>query len=258
MNPDSLLTEDDVRAIVRLLGDVIAAPGGFSEKRRFLMDRLGAIVDSPAWLWCAADYVPGQQLGHSGILHGGLDDTRFAGLLEALNHPAMEAVSAHSSREFLQNGVHVTRSLPQLERGGIGMLKSEAGPLWRKANIGTLMLSLRPMEGGGASAIGFYRELGAPHFNERETRIAHIVLSGVPWLHYSSFPDKELVTRLYPRHRTILNLLCDGWSRKKIAAHLGLSVNTVHGYTKAIFKHFGVHTQSELLSCFTHGDGGDQ
>ena len=258
MNPQSPLTEKDVRTIIRLLGDVIAAPGGFREKRRFLMDRLSVIVDCAAWVWCMADYVPDQPLGHSGIIHGGFDDARFASFLEALNHPAMEAVSAPSSGEFLKNGVHMTRNLPQLERSGGDMMKSEAGHLWRKANIGTLMISLRPMAAGGASAIGFYRKIGAPHFDERETRIAHIVLSGVPWLHYASFSGLELFTRLYPRHRTILNLLCDGWSRKKIADHLGLSVNTVHGYIRTIFRHFGVHTQSELLSRFTHGDGGDQ
>lgn len=258
MKPDSPLTEDDVRVIVRLLGDVLAVAGGHREKRRFLMERLCLVVHSSAWVWCMADYVPDQQLGHSGILHGGFDDARFAGFLEALNHPAMEAVSARSSKEFLEKGTHLTRNLPQLEQGGPPMMDSGAAPLWRKANIGTLMISLCPMETGGASAVGLYRDFGAAHFSERETRIAHIVLSGVPWLHHSSFPDQELITRLYPRHRTILNLLCDGWGRKKIADHLGLSVNTVHGYTKAVFKHFGVHTQSELLSRFTYGDGGDQ
>lgn len=258
MNPESPLTEDDVRVIVRLLGDVLAAPGGSREKRRLLMDRLCEMVDCPAWVWCMADYVPERQVAHSGILHGGFDDARFAVFLDALNHPAMQQVGARSSREFLVNGTHITRNLPQLEQGGDRLMKSEAGPLWRKADIGTLMISLRPMEAGGASAIGFYRNTGAPHFDERETRIAHIVLSGVPRLHYASFPNQEFITRLYPRHRTILNLLCDGWSRKKIADHLGLSVNTVHGYARTIFRNFGVHTQSELLSRFTHGDGGDQ
>lgn len=258
MIPESPLTEDDVRLIVRLLGEVLAAPGGSREKRRLLMERLCPVVNAAAWVWCMADYVPDQQLGHSGILHGGFDDSRFASFLEALNHPAMEAVSAGSSKEFLEKGAHITRNLPQLEQGGLPMMDSEAGPLWRKADIGTLMVSLRPMETGGASAIGLYRDFGAPHFNERETHIAHIVLSGVPWLHYASFPNQEFITRLYPRHRTILNLLCDGWSRKKIADHLGLSVNTVHGYARTIFRNFGVHTQSELLSRFTHGAGGDQ
>ena len=110
------------------------------------------------------------------------------------------------------------------------------------------------------SAIGMYRELGEPHFDEREAKIAHIMLSEVPWLHFKEYPDRESreLSRLYPRHRTILNYLCEGWNRKKIADQLGLSVNTVHGYTKVIFKHFGVHSQAELLSRFSKGDGGDR
>ncbi len=62
---------------------------------------------------------------------------------------------------------------------------------------------------------------------------------------------------LYPRHRTVLILLCEGWNRKKIATHLGLSINTIHGYSKVIFKHFKVHSQAELIARFTQGDGGD-
>lgn len=99
-----------------------------------------------------------------------------------------------------------------------------------------------------------------PHFVEREARIAHIVLSEVPWLHFKAFPDRQSkeMTNLYPRHRTVLNCLCEGWSRKTIADHLGLSTNTVHGYSKVIFKHFGVHSQAELVARFSKGDGGDR
>ena len=42
-----------------------------------------------------------------------------------------------------------------------------------------------------------------------------------------------------------------------IARHIGLSVNTVHGYIKLIFKHFNVHSQSELIARFSQGDGHD-
>ena len=36
--PETSLSEHDVRAIVRLLGEVIATPGDIRAKRRFLMD----------------------------------------------------------------------------------------------------------------------------------------------------------------------------------------------------------------------------
>jgi DNA-binding NarL/FixJ family response regulator len=49
-----------------------------------------------------------------------------------------------------------------------------------------------------------------------------------------------------------------GWPRKKIADHLGLSENTVHGYTKKIYQHLGQHSQAELIARFTLGRGRDQ
>jgi len=33
-----------------------------------------------------------------------------------------------------------------------------------------------------------------------------------------------------------------------------LSVDTVHGYAKVIFKHFGVHSQTQLVTRFSKGD----
>lgn len=69
---------------------------------------------------------------------------------------------------------------------------------------------------------------------------------------------KQQTIRLQPRHRTILKLLCKGSSRKAIAADLGVSENTVHGYVKDIFRHFHVNSQSQLIAHFTKGDDGDK
>jgi DNA-binding CsgD family transcriptional regulator len=257
-SPESTLTEADVRRIVRLLGDVIAAPGGIHEKRRLLMDGLCCLIDATAWAWSMSEFHPDKPPTSVGMIHGGFDESRFATYLEAINHPAMEAVSKPSSLELQAKGVHLTRTRQQMDPQGL-LDQSAAAPFWEKVNIGPLLMSLRPMVGGGVNAIRVYRTLGEPHFDKREAKIAHIILSEVPWLHFTAFPDQasQEITNLYPRHRTVLNLLGDGWSRKKIALHLGISVNTVHGYVKVIFKHFGVHSQSELLARFAQGDGGD-
>lgn len=257
--PDSPLSESDVRRIVRLLGDVIAAAGGIQEKRRLLMDGLCGLIDATAWLWCMAEFDPDKPPSFIGLIHSGFDEERFARFLEAINHPAMEAVTRPSSLELQSKGTLLTRTQRRMDPDFL-LENSPAAPYWREANIGSLMISQRPMPGGGISAIGIYRELGRPHFDEREARIAHIVLSEVAWLHFSAFPDEasQEITSLYPRHRTVLNLLCEGWSRKKIAGKLGLSENTIHGYAKTVFKHFGVHSQAELISRVSKGDGGDR
>lgn len=256
---DSLLAEEDVRSIVRLLGEVIAMQGGIQDKRRHLMDGLCRIIDASAWVWCMAEFDPDKPPSFIGMIHSGFDDERFARYLEAMNHPAMEPVTRPASLELQEKGVHLTRTRRQMDPDFL-LENSAAAPYWKRVGIGAIMTSIRPMPEGGTSGIGVYRDLGRPHFEEREVRIAHIILSEVPWLHFTAFPDQasQDITRLYPRHRTVLNLLGDGWSRKKIASHLGISENTVHGYVKEIFRHFDVHSQSELLARFTKGDGGDK
>ncbi len=253
------LPEANVRKLVRLLGEVIAAPGDIHKKRRLLMDGLCGLIDATAWVWAMSEFHPDKPPSSIGLEHGGFDEERFARYLDAINHPAMEPVTRPSSLDLQARGVHLTRTRLQMDPHGL-LENSAAGRFWEKANIGPLMTSMRPMKGGGMSAIGIYRALGEIHFTSREAQIAHIILSEVPWLHFQEFPDKpsQEITRLYPRHRTVLNCLCEGWSRKKIADHLGLSTNTIHGYSKVIFKHFDVHSQAELLARFSKGDGGDR
>lgn len=254
---DSPLTEDDVRDMVRLFADAISAPGGIAAKRRLLMDRLCGLINATSWIWCMAGFDPDKPPTFIGFEHGGWGEKRFAHFIAAMNHPDTDAVTRPPTIELQKKGTHSTRTQRQMDPHTL-LEKSDAAAFCEKAGIGAIMISRRPMIGGGISGIGVYRDLGHPHFDERDARIVHIILSEIPWLHFQSFPDppSQEITRLYPRHRTVLNLLCEGWSRKKIAAHLGLSVNTVHGYAKVIFSRFHVHSQSELIAHLAKGGGG--
>jgi DNA-binding NarL/FixJ family response regulator len=110
------------------------------------------------------------------------------------------------------------------------------------------------------SSLGFYRRQHEPAFTERESRIAHIVLSEVPWLHEEGWPEDRAVSvpQLPPRSRLVLNLLLDGRNRKEIAASLSLSEHTIAGYQKSIYSHFGVGSHAALMRRFQLGDGGDR
>lgn len=254
----SPIHEQDFRDIVRLLGEIIASPGDFSAKRRLLMNGLCEIINATSWAWCMAEFDPQKPPSFIGFEHGGFNEERFAHYIEAMNHPGHGEITHRSSIELKERNTHLTRTLRQIDPEMV-FENSPIFSAWAKANIGAIILSQRPMVGGGVSGIAVYRAVGEPQFDEREAKITHILLSEVPWLHFTAFPDKasQEITRLYPRHRTVLNLLCEGWGRKKIAGHLGLSIHTVHGYAKAIFSHFGVHSQSELVTRFSRGDGGD-
>ena len=126
-------------------------------------------------------------------------------------------------------------------------------------DIGPVILSGRPTASGQLSVISFFRRVGQPIFSSRESRMAHIILSEVPWLHDQSWPQhpRAGISSLTPRQRTILGLLLQGVSRKEVAAQVELSIHTVNDYVKEIYEAFDVHSQPELIRRFVEGDGGD-
>jgi DNA-binding CsgD family transcriptional regulator len=132
---------------------------------------------------------------------------------------------------------------------------SGAYPLWLEADIAPLILSARPVTEKCMSAIGIYRRPDQPLFNERESRIAHILLSEVSWLHATGWPEDfgARVPTLSPRCRLVLNLLLEGHSRKMVADKLEISIHTVSGYVKEIYRTFGVQSHAELLRRFSGG-----
>jgi DNA-binding CsgD family transcriptional regulator len=86
-------------------------------------------------------------------------------------------------------------------------------------------------------------------FSVREKAALDLIHSELAWVYA---PDLLLLSPgglpLSPRQRQTLQLLLAGKSEKEIAAQLGLSHNTVHHYVKAIHRHFGVSSRSELLA----------
>ena len=180
-------------------------------------------------------------------------------MLRAIEHPETGAMTARLAAEIIAAGGHITR-LRQDVIDDEWFLHSDASPIWREADVGPILFSMRPIPGLGTSVVGFYRPVSAPLFDEREARIAHIVLSEVGWLHEAGMPHSAAkdVPKLPPRCRLILNQLVRGTTRKQIADDLGISLHTVNDYLKRIFAHFGVHSQAQLIARLRHGNGNDR
>jgi len=121
-------------------------------------------------------------------------------------------------------------------------------------------MSARHLDGDSGSTIGLYRRVRESHFTDKESRIAHIVLSKVAWLHEMGWPEDRgaTVPSLYRKQRIVLNLLLEGFDRKTIADQFQISIHTVGGYCKEIYSHFLVSSQSALMARFYQGNGGDQ
>jgi DNA-binding CsgD family transcriptional regulator len=120
-------------------------------------------------------------------------------------------------------------------------------------------MSCRPVDATTLSSITIHRKMARPFFSERDARLAHILLSEIPWLHPRGVRECDVgsVPSLSPRKRSILLLLVAGQSRRDISQNLGLSEHTINDYVKEIFGIFGVNSQAQLVARFLSGDGGD-
>ncbi len=76
--------------------------------------------------------------------------------------------------------------------------------------------------------------------------MAHVEMS---WIYQPDrYPTADEVPALSPRQQQTLQYLLAGRSEKEIADIMLLSRNTVHHHVKALHRHFGVSSRSELLA----------
>ncbi len=257
---EPMLTETDVRAMVRLLGQVAAVPGGHIMKKRCLMAGLAELIQADRWSWIVAR---ADDRHHNPavveFLHDGFAENQlvhYVAWMQDREHVPVEYPALNALRRVARR---FTRSWDQLVSR---QQWDEPANRHRLAAVGIdhIMYSVHILDEDGLfSGRAWMRNKGRENFTPRQRRIAHIITSEVPWLHQdASLTAKSHEVRpLTPRLRTVLMLLIEGMTVKQIAEALGLSPYTVADYTKLIHKRFGVSSRAELLHHFMCGDGAD-
>ena len=257
---ESMISERDVRAIVRLLGEVSGQMTDIPSRKRLLMTRLSDLVDADAWIWSVsrdgADAGPPMPVN---FLQSGFDERAVGLIMEATQDQDCPAPDTEPWMSQIVRGEHITRVRRDMieDEPWYG---SDSFRLYQQSvGIDDYLCSVFPLDEGMFSTVGFHRKVEREPFTPRERRLTHIVVSEVPWLHWAGVPQDpgERVPELTPRLRTVFGLLLEGWSRKQIADHLGLSIHTVAEYTKGVYRHFEVNGQVALISRFRVGNGGD-
>lgn len=259
-DPGATLAEADVRSMIRLVGEVVASRADHAGMKRQLMDGLCNLVKADAWVWClGCEMEAGKMPVYLSMAHGGFDEERYAGMLRAAAHPDLTWISETMIRDMREKNTQVTRLREQLAAKDEFAVAGIATHM-KEADIGPFLIVMRPIDERSVSTLGLYRRAAEAAFTERECRIAHVILSEVPWLHEQGWPEDRgaTVPKLSPRRQLVLNLLLEGRSRKDIAATLGLSEHTVATYQKDIYGHFGVNSHAALMHRFRQGDGGDR
>ncbi len=257
MTEDPVLSEADLRGIIRLLGEIHRTAGDADVKKRELMDGLCRLIDADSWAWgLAKDADPGEPSVHLSLFHGGFTDETFAMFTQAYAHPQMTEIHAPFVEELRRTGGHLTRLRQQIDPLGRAW-QNDAAKYWKAANISGLIMSIYPTGREFLSTIGIYRRVSAPLFTERESRIAHVVLGGVSWLHRDGAPECSALPRLTARQRMVAGLLIQGYSRQRIADHFSISLHTANEYVKRVYELFRVNSQASLVAHFNRSEGGD-
>jgi DNA-binding CsgD family transcriptional regulator len=257
---DILIPQDEVVEIVKLLGRVAGMRVGLARRKRALMTGLGRMLDADGWLWSATQVIKGQNRPISvGVTYGGLTQEEFTGWLEASQVASPQPPEDGPLTVLLNEGRHFTRTRQQV----VSDEQWYGSPTVRRyrlqCGIDHFLYSIYPLGPSCCSAVGFFRRVGREPFTDLQRRICHLAVANIDGLHRASFPDHngESCMTLTPRLRTVLIYLLDGKRREEIATLLSISPETVKTYIRAVYDHFSVASQVELMRFFQAGGGGD-
>jgi DNA-binding CsgD family transcriptional regulator len=208
--------ESDMRAIVQLLGEVAALPGGLMGKRCHLLDGLCGLSGATEWKWALF------RRAENGLAAECLNFLRC--------NPRTPLV--------------IPMTLPEEDRGGFDL--SLLPPPVSGARV---IVSWGVPVAAVESRIALCRGEEFPPYSDREIHLASLVLDEIPWLHWQDRTPRQSNVSLSPREQLIFDLLFLGLGRKDIAAQLGISPGTVAGYVRNLYRQFGVNSQTALMRC---------
>ena len=254
------IPQDTVIQIVQILGDIAGMEGSIEEKKKELMLKLTDMLDADGWLWTATQVIQEEGRPYSvGLIHGGLTDEEFAGMLDASQTASEQPPEDQPLSILVKKGEHFTRTRQQVVPDDIWYNHPTIKQYKIGRGVDHFLYSIYPLSELHCSAIGFFRRVGREPFTELQRRICHIILSNVKWLHENSFPDRKCDSSrdLTPRLRTVLIYLLDGKQKHEIARQLHISPETAKAHIRKIYRHFDVNSQVELMNYFRVGNGGD-
>lgn len=222
--------------------------------RRYLLRGMQTLFDTQVAMWVEAAGVDERgrpkhvELASSGWPTPAARATFFEYL--EMGGPAMMPDLALITQRLMQRGAYTGR-----RRDHVPDRHWYDSPVYRQyihpTGVEDYVVSMRVMRRlGTTSSLSVHRAIGAPPFEPRHRRLLAL-------LHAELEPRiaRTLALRrqfglhgLTPRQRQTLNRLACGESEKQVAAHLGVSPTTVHGYVRELYRYFQVTSRGGLLA----------
>jgi DNA-binding CsgD family transcriptional regulator len=255
MSKSALLRVEDVRAIVRLVGECRDQGDNPDAWEEHLFRSVARLLGSA--LVTGGDFIglgPRPRVVAHMLSWGWQNGLCQDAWVRGMEHFKGDRTFAQSYVRYMErfpeeNGVAYTKGDLVSNREWEASAEYECS---RQIGVSHSMACLRMLPGAkdGFRILSLWRAAGERDFSLRDRVLLREVQAAiVPLIGGPLAPQGEpSPADLAPRVRQVLRCLLEGDGDKQIAARLGLTRHTVNQYAKALFRHFGVESRAELLA----------
>jgi DNA-binding CsgD family transcriptional regulator len=240
-----LVSDEDARALVRLVAEVAPLRTDHASAKRYLLNGFAKMIAADGWMATeVARRSPNKPVKVVQVLDGVPSEyTEVLWEKIRLEDPGSPVAGDRSTEEMASVTSDSPREGDWLQRAAVSSGHAPgSSPLPR-------IMTMQALETRRISLIGMFRRPGKPDFDARERALANLLFTEVQWLHAADWKSStaEGMPALSPRRKMVMDLLRAGLPRKTIADELGLSIHTVSGYVKEIYAMYRVRSQAELI-----------
>ncbi len=248
-----------LRQLLRLLGEGYELSADPVECQRHLLDGVARLVGGVCVMRAQVhDYRPGGGFDVRHCVAVGLDEDHQRRLVDLQSrqvacNPSLARIMKRHDELAVQGVATALRQDIIDDHDWYG--SAFVAEVRRPARVDGHIHSARLVGRAHADTLGVARAWGDPPFREDDRDVLRVFHAEVLGRFRSPGDGPPVVLppapggRWTPRERATLELLLTGASEKQVAATLGLSRHTVHGYVKAIYAKLGVKSRAELMSC---------
>jgi DNA-binding CsgD family transcriptional regulator len=267
MGVQRLWNKPDVTAMLRLVRRLHEVRPAAAHRRRTLLDGLRELARGAAAIGVAREHRPaadhdrrdptGDGEDHTGGIAKpvllGLDADDVRPLVTAvtdgeLHDPALEKLLRRARGRA--SGTTVTLTRRDLVADDRWYASPHVTTVRRPAGLDDAIYSAHVLAPGRAAVVCVWRAWGDRRpFGPRDRHLVDLLHHESAWVYRDAAPRAAVdALPLSPREKQTLWNLLAGRGEKQIATQMGLSVNTVHHYVKALYRHFDVSSRAELLA----------
>ena len=250
MSKSQMVRSDDVRALLRIMGELRELSPDVETQGQHLIDQFCTLCGTEVGFVHVLKVTTGGKLKFARSIGGGAFDDRMREVLRQYlefgqaRDPLVAAYkdrmgeTATHFRDELVSDRDWYRSAHAMEFvRGIGLDMSIAGVYaWP--------------EHDAISGFGLHRLWGEGDFGMREWRLIDFMNRELGWFYRRLLPlaNGNALQSLSPRLRQTLDRLLAGLSEKQIAQKMDLSRHTVHDHVKALHNRLEVSNRAELMA----------